>query len=77
VAAFEPHFVKLDISLVARCDQEQVKRNLIGAMTSFAHDTGILVVAEGIETESEKAVAVAEGCDLLQGFLLGRPGPAA
>jgi EAL domain-containing protein (putative c-di-GMP-specific phosphodiesterase class I) len=77
VAAFEPQFVKLDISLVARCDQEHVKRNLIGAMTSFSHDTGILVVAEGIETEAEKAVVVAEGCDFLQGFLLGRPGPAA
>jgi len=73
LTTIDPHFVKLDISLVARCDQEQVKRNLIGAMTSFCHDAGILVVAEGIETEAEKAVVVAEGCDFLQGFLLGRP----
>jgi len=73
ITTLEPHIVKLDGSLMERCDQEQVKRKLIGAATSFCHDSGILVVAEGIETEGERAVGVAEGCDLLQGFLLGRP----
>ena len=33
------------------------------------------MVAEGIETEAEKATVVELGCDLLQGFLIGEPQP--
>ncbi len=44
-------------------------------MTSVCRDMGILVVAEGIETEAERDVLVDLGCDLLQGFLFGRPQP--
>jgi EAL domain-containing protein (putative c-di-GMP-specific phosphodiesterase class I) len=34
---------------------------------------GIRVVAEGVETEDERSAASFSGCDLLQGFLIGRP----
>jgi EAL domain-containing protein (putative c-di-GMP-specific phosphodiesterase class I) len=43
----------------------------------MCRDLGILVVAEGIETEAEKATLVELGCDLLQGFLIGTPQPVA
>jgi len=33
-------------------------------------------VAEGVETTQERDLLVELGCDLLQGFLLGRPAPA-
>jgi EAL domain-containing protein (putative c-di-GMP-specific phosphodiesterase class I) len=33
------------------------------------------VVAEGIETETQHRALIALGCDLGQGFLLGRPQP--
>jgi EAL domain-containing protein (putative c-di-GMP-specific phosphodiesterase class I) len=42
-------------------------------MTELCHDLGMLIVAEGVETEAERDVLVELGCDLLQGFLLGRP----
>jgi EAL domain-containing protein (putative c-di-GMP-specific phosphodiesterase class I) len=72
-AALEPDMVKLDMSLVRDVDANPLKRKLIGSMVSLCRELGILVVAEGIETASERNVIVDLGCDLLQGFFLGRP----
>jgi EAL domain-containing protein (putative c-di-GMP-specific phosphodiesterase class I) len=74
-AALEPDVVKLDMTLVRNADTEPVKRKLIGSMASLCRDLGIQVIAEGIETQPERDVVVALGCDFLQGFLIGRPGP--
>lgn len=72
-AALEPTVVKLDMALIRGCDREPIKQQLIRSMTSLCKDLGALVVAEGIETEAERATVVGLGCDLLQGFFLGRP----
>ncbi len=73
----EPHVVKLDMALVRGCDHEPMKQQLIRSMTSLCKELGALVVAEGIETEAEREAVAGLGCDLLQGFLLGRPAEAA
>jgi EAL domain-containing protein (putative c-di-GMP-specific phosphodiesterase class I) len=72
-AALNPHVVKLDMSLVRGADKEPVKQRLIGSMATLCKEFGIMVVAEGIETSTERDIATALGCDLLQGFLIGRP----
>jgi EAL domain-containing protein (putative c-di-GMP-specific phosphodiesterase class I) len=74
VATLEPDLIKLDMSLVRDIDRNPVKRTIVEKMTALAHELGMLVVAEGVETAAEKDVLVAGGCDLLQGFLLARPG---
>jgi EAL domain-containing protein (putative c-di-GMP-specific phosphodiesterase class I) len=74
-ASLEPDIVKLDMSLVRDVDHHQTRRRLIASITELCRDLGILVVAEGIETEAERDVLLELGCDLLQGFLLGRPAP--
>jgi EAL domain-containing protein (putative c-di-GMP-specific phosphodiesterase class I) len=76
-AAIEPDVVKLDMSLVRGVDREPVKRKLISSMTTLCRELGVLVVAEGVETLGESEVLVELGCDLLQGFLIGRPGVLA
>jgi EAL domain-containing protein (putative c-di-GMP-specific phosphodiesterase class I) len=76
-ASLEPDVVKLDMSIVRGADQEPMKRKLIAAMTTLCRDLGILTVAEGIETAAERQVLCDLGCDLLQGFLIGRPQPLA
>ena len=73
-AVLEPHVVKLDMSLVRGVDREPLKRRLIGSMTRVCKESGILVVAEGVETTAEHDAVVELGCDLVQGFLIGRPG---
>jgi EAL domain-containing protein (putative c-di-GMP-specific phosphodiesterase class I) len=72
-ALLEPDVVKLDMSIVRGCDHEPVKQQLIRSMTTLCKELGALVVAEGIETPAERDTVVGLGCDLLQGFLLGRP----
>jgi EAL domain-containing protein (putative c-di-GMP-specific phosphodiesterase class I)/CheY-like chemotaxis protein len=76
-AVLEPDVVKLDMAMVRGCDHQPVKQQLIRSMTSLCKELGALVVAEGIETEAERDTVVSLGCDLLQGFLLGRPAEAA
>jgi EAL domain-containing protein (putative c-di-GMP-specific phosphodiesterase class I) len=71
--ALSPDVVKLDMGLVRGLDQDLMKQKLVGSMTRLCRELGILVVAEGIETEAEHAAALAARCDLLQGYLFGRP----
>jgi EAL domain-containing protein (putative c-di-GMP-specific phosphodiesterase class I) len=75
-AALNPHVVKLDMSLVRGADQEPVKQRLIGSMATLCKEFGIMVVAEGIETPAERDTVVGLGCDLIQGYLIGRPAEA-
>jgi EAL domain-containing protein (putative c-di-GMP-specific phosphodiesterase class I) len=62
------------MSLVRDVDRNPVKRTVVEKMTALAHELGVLVVAEGVETIAERDVLVAIGCDLLQGYLLAKPG---
>jgi EAL domain-containing protein (putative c-di-GMP-specific phosphodiesterase class I) len=72
-ARLTPDVVKLDMSLIRGLDTEPIKRKLVGSMASLCREMGMLVVAEGVETEAEREAVTDAGCDLLQGFLIGRP----
>jgi EAL domain-containing protein (putative c-di-GMP-specific phosphodiesterase class I) len=71
-----PDLVKLDMSLVRGIDSDPARQELVGTMTSACREMGLSIVAEGIETVAERELLVSLGCDLLQGFLFGKPGPA-
>ncbi len=75
-ALLEPEIVKLDMSLVRDIDQSPVKQKLVRSMTALCRDVGILIVAEGIETVAERDTLLEIGCDLMQGYLIARPGRA-
>ena len=75
-ATLEPDFVKLDMSIIRDIHHSSVQQKLVKSMTSLCHDLGILVVAEGIETQDELECVMELECDLLQGYLLAKPGPA-
>ncbi len=49
---------------------------VVSTFVDLAHKLGLTVVALGVETEAELRAAEEIGCDEVQGFLLGRPGPA-
>lgn len=70
-----PDFVKLDRQLVQRVEKDGRTARLVRHVVDFANDEGIVVVAEGIETPQELDCIEELGCGLLQGYLLGRPGP--
>ena len=73
--------LKLDQSFlrVMGTSSEQGARSgeVVRAIVALAHTLGLKVVAEGVETPELAAFAVDAGCDLLQGYLFGRPAPAS
>jgi EAL domain-containing protein (putative c-di-GMP-specific phosphodiesterase class I)/ActR/RegA family two-component response regulator len=70
----EPEFVKLDMSLVRDIHQTPTKQKIVRSMVSLCHDMGKQIIAEGVENKAERDAVVDLGCDLLQGYLLARPG---
>jgi EAL domain-containing protein (putative c-di-GMP-specific phosphodiesterase class I) len=73
-ATLQPEIVKLDMSLVRDVDKQPVKQKLVRSMTTLCKDLGMMVVAEGVETVTERDTVIELGCDLIQGYLLGKPG---
>lgn len=68
-------FVKLDMSLVRDVDKHQMKQRLIRSVTQLCREHGTRVIGEGVETQAEADTLIELGCDLLQGYLIARPGP--
>jgi EAL domain-containing protein (putative c-di-GMP-specific phosphodiesterase class I) len=68
-------FVKLDMALVRDVEKHQMKQRLIRSVTQLCREQGTQVIGEGVETEAEAEVLVDLGCDLLQGYLIAKPGP--
>jgi len=75
LSQLEPEFVKIDISLVRDIDREPSKRAIVSSLIQLCHGLGKAIIAEGVEREEQRVVLVDSGCDFLQGFLFGRPGP--
>ena len=68
--------LKLDISLVRPIASNSSFRAIVRTTIDLAHQLGVRVVAEGVESEAVRSELQDLGCDLAQGFLLGRPMPA-
>jgi EAL domain-containing protein (putative c-di-GMP-specific phosphodiesterase class I) len=67
--------LKIDRSFVEHCDQRGGGLRLVETIIALGHGLELSVVAEGVERESQLEQLRAVGCDGVQGFLLGRPGP--
>ncbi len=50
---------------------------IIRSTIDLAHSLDLRIVAEGVETDANLALISELGCDTAQGYLLGRPAPAA
>lgn len=71
---FDPDLVKLDRAFVARNDGIDSAR-LLTALVDMAQSLGKPVVVEGVEHHPEWERVAVSGCDLVQGYLMGRPVP--
>jgi EAL domain-containing protein (putative c-di-GMP-specific phosphodiesterase class I) len=74
LALMDPEFVKIDQALIRDVDTKPVKRKIVGSLASLARQLGIGCIVEGVETEGERDALAALECDLMQGYLFGRPG---
>lgn len=68
-----PHYIKIDLSIIRHIDTDANKRQIVPNTVSYAHQRGMKVVAEGLETPEEIETVLSLSVDLLQGFFLARP----
>ncbi|MCQ4159714.1 EAL domain-containing protein [Roseomonas sp. GC11] len=69
--------LKIDRSFVDRLEDDPRSARIILSVIEMAHRLGMRVVAEGVERESQHQALLRMGCDIGQGYLYGRPAPAA
>jgi EAL domain-containing protein (putative c-di-GMP-specific phosphodiesterase class I) len=65
--------IKLDRTFMEEVTQSPQAKAVIRAILALGHSLSVPVLAEGVETEEQLAVLRQEGCDEVQGFLLGYP----
>ncbi|MCJ9428497.1 bifunctional diguanylate cyclase/phosphodiesterase [Kordiimonas marina] len=65
--------LKIDRAFVMQMEERPQSAAIVRGMIGLGHGIGVPVLAEGVETEAQLAMLREEGCDEVQGFLLGRP----
>jgi diguanylate cyclase (GGDEF)-like protein len=68
--------LKIDRSFVIEIKGPEDRAAIIAAIIAMAHSLGLSVVAEGVETELQRAYLQAHACDEFQGYLVSKPVPA-
>lgn len=72
-----PTYAKLDRTIIRAIESDPMRQALVAGLDYFALRTRCQLIAEGVETEEEAAALVGLGVALAQGYLFGRPAPAA
>ncbi len=72
---FDIDYLKIDQSFVRNLSTDKGDVALCEAIIVMAHKLGLQVIAEGVETEQQRVVLAAAGCDYAQGYLFSRPVP--
>jgi len=67
--------VKIDKSFIAGVGDSPADSAIVLGIMGMAHGLNLLALAEGVETEAQREFLEVAGCDIAQGFLLGRPLP--
>ena len=70
---FDIDFIKIDQSFVRHLIADSTDLVLCKAIIVMAHALGMQVIAEGVETELQRELLSAAGCDYAQGYLFARP----
>ena len=74
-AAFDG--LKVDRGFVQDLESNSRHRAIVRTIAQFAQDLGLSLVAEGVENEMQAQILRQLGCDLVQGYLIAPPMPAA
>jgi EAL domain-containing protein (putative c-di-GMP-specific phosphodiesterase class I) len=70
-------YLKLDHGFTADITSSPRRAALLRALLSLSESLGLVVVAEGVETQEQADLLATLGCPLAQGYLFARPAPAA
>jgi diguanylate cyclase (GGDEF)-like protein len=65
--------IKIDRSFIANLSSDAAAQTIVRTVTSMAHNLGLTVTAEGIDSVDNAMTLAEYGCDIGQGYLFGRP----
>ncbi|MBU2368643.1 MAG: bifunctional diguanylate cyclase/phosphodiesterase [Alphaproteobacteria bacterium] len=65
--------LKIDQSFTAQLGQDEEIDSIVRSIIDLGRAMKMQLTAEGVETESQRSILIAMGCDQLQGYLLSRP----
>lgn len=65
--------IKIDRVFIQNIDQDEKKAFIVKSICDIAHGLKLNIVAEGVETENERALLNQMGCDEIQGYLYSPP----
>jgi len=69
--------IKIDQAFISNVERNRQSAAIARAVIALARVLGLPVLAEGVETKEQLAFLAREGCDEVQGYLIGRPRPIA
>jgi diguanylate cyclase (GGDEF)-like protein/PAS domain S-box-containing protein len=69
--------IKIDRSFVQEIEQDRRCLDIVNGVIAFAKSLKLAVICEGIETEAQASAIRSTECDVLQGYLIGKPMRAA
>jgi diguanylate cyclase (GGDEF)-like protein/PAS domain S-box-containing protein len=67
--------IKIDQTFISNLERNAQSAAIVRAMLGLGQNLNLLVVAEGVENNDQLAILRQEGCNEMQGYLIGRPGP--
>jgi EAL domain-containing protein (putative c-di-GMP-specific phosphodiesterase class I) len=67
--------IKIDREFISNLGKNRHSAAIVRAAIGLGRNLQMPVIAEGVETEEQRAFLSAEGCDEIQGYLVGRPLP--
>jgi diguanylate cyclase (GGDEF)-like protein len=73
LARFPLAALKIDRSFVQDVDRDPNASSIVEAIIALARKLHLATIAEGVELVAQQAFLTAHGCDVMQGYLLGRP----
>ncbi|MTV15984.1 MULTISPECIES: EAL domain-containing protein [Bradyrhizobium] len=73
--AFPFDKIKIDRAFVINLGRNPQSAAIVRAVIDLGHGLEMSIVAEGVETEAQLGFLAEEGCDAVQGYLIGRPAP--
>jgi diguanylate cyclase (GGDEF)-like protein/PAS domain S-box-containing protein len=73
--AFPFDKIKIDRDFVMNLGRNPQSAAIVRAVIGLGHGLGMSIVAEGVETQEQLGFLAEEGCDAVQGYLIGKPAP--